>query len=249
MLIDGNSYGAAGVEADASLPLIPNRLSLGVGAGLYRNAFYNATDSQQHIEAVSLRITPSDRVEIIPFWARSDLYGDEAGPIYIPAGDFRPPRVPRRRYFGPAWARYRGVAINYGAFGSADLGDGWNVRAGLFRSLFDDARSFTNLIFDLTPQGTGRQLIIADPPSKLASTSGELRLAAADQRGIDVHLGHVVDDDRHAQPFDICKNMVEQGRLAGAEKSRQHRDGQFADRGGERHREPFLGLSCNVISL
>lgn len=187
MLIDGNSYGAAGVEADASLPLIPNRLSLGVGAGLYRNAFYNATDSQQHIEAVSLRITPSDRVEIIPFWARSDLYGDEAGPIYIPAGDFRPPRVPRRRYFGPAWARYRGVAINYGAFGSADLGDGWNVRAGLFRSLFDDARSFTNLIFDLTPQGTGRQLIIADPPSKLASTSGELRLSKAFAEGPRTH--------------------------------------------------------------
>jgi iron complex outermembrane receptor protein len=186
-LIDANSYGAAGAEVDASLPLIDRRLSLGVGAGLYRNAFYNATDSLQHIEAISLRITPSDAVEIIPFWARSDLYGDEAGPIYIPDGDFRPPRVPRRRYFGPDWVRYRGVATNYGGFGRIDLGRGWQVRAGLFRSLFDDARSFTNLIFDLTPEGTGRQLIIADPPSRLFSTSGELRLGKAFAEGSRTH--------------------------------------------------------------
>jgi len=176
-LVDINSFGAAGAEVDVSLPLIQDKLALGVGAGVYRNAFYNATDSVQHIEAVSVRITPSDRIEIIPFWARSDLYGDEAGPIYIPAGDFRPPRVPRRRYFGPDWARYRGVAINYGAFGRADLGDDWELRGGLFRSLFDDARAFTNLIVDLTPQGEGAQLILADPPTKLASTSGEVRLS------------------------------------------------------------------------
>ena len=186
-LIDANSYGAAGAEVDASLPLIDERLSLGVGVGLYRNAFYNATDSLQHIEAVSLKITPSDAIEIIPFWTRSDLYGDEAGPIYIPDGDYRPPRVPRRRYFGPDWARYRGVAINYGGFGRINLGHGWQLRAGLFRSLFDDARSFTNLIFDLTPQGTGRQLIIADPPSRLFSTSGELRLSKVIGEGPRTH--------------------------------------------------------------
>jgi iron complex outermembrane receptor protein len=186
-LVDANSYGAAGAEADATIPLIKDRLSLGVGAGVYRNAFYNATDSLQHIGAVSLKVTPVDGVEIIPFWARSDIYGDEAGPIYIPQGDFRPPRVPRRRYFGPDWARYRGVATNYGAFGSATLGNGWEVRGGLFRSLFDDARAFTNLILDVTLDGRGTQLIIADPPSNLASTSGELRLSNGFSEGPRVH--------------------------------------------------------------
>lgn len=186
-LVDANSYGAAGAEADASIPLIKDKLSLGVGAGVYRNAFYNATDSLQHIEAVSLKFTPAQGIEIIPFWARSDIYGDEAGPIYITAGDYRPPRVPRRRYFGPDWARYRGTAINYGAFGTAALGDGWEVRGGLFRSLFDDSRAFTNLILDLTPDGRGQQIIIADPPSKLASTSGELRLSKTLAEGARVH--------------------------------------------------------------
>ncbi|MDM7956627.1 TonB-dependent receptor [Blastomonas sp.] len=244
VLANVNSFGAGGVEFDASVPLVKDRIALGVGAGVYRNAFYNATDSFQHIEAVSLKLTPNDRIEIVPFWARSDLYGDEAGPIYIPAGDFRPPRVPRRRYFGPDWARYRGVAINYGAFGRVDLGDDWQLRAGVFRSLFDDARAFTNLIVDLTPQGEGSQLILADPPSTLKSTSGEVRLSKLLAEGPRSHRMTVSLRGRdRAQVFDGAA-VIDLGPVSiGQVLNPPRPDFAFGPQANDSVRQWFAGLS------
>jgi len=43
------------------------------------------------------------------------------------------------------------------------------------------------------------------------------------QLGVDVDLGHVVDDDRDAPPLAIVEDVVEQRGLAGAEETGQHR--------------------------
>ena len=42
---------------------------------------------------------------------------------------------------------------------------------------------------------------------------------------VDVDFTHVVDDQRHAQAVAVLQHMVEQGALAGAEKTGQHGDG------------------------
>ena len=76
-------------------------LSPSVGVGFYANEFFNATNSVQHVEGVTLRWTPSPDVEIIPFGSRSDIYDDEVGPQYVPAGSYLLPRVKRRQYRGP----------------------------------------------------------------------------------------------------------------------------------------------------
>ena len=55
---------------------------------------------------------------------------------------------------------------------------------------------------------------------------GELRAAVADKVGVDVDLGHVVDDDRHAQPLAVGENGVEQRGLAGAEEAGEDGDGE-----------------------
>ncbi len=34
---------------------------------------------------------------------------DEAGPLYIPAGAYLAPRIPRRRHDGPGWNDYDSV--------------------------------------------------------------------------------------------------------------------------------------------
>lgn len=175
--VGANSYGSENIEIDAVVPLTPRTLSLGLGLGLYNHEFYNGTSSWDHVEAISLRWTPTPAIEIVPFWSRSDLYDDEIGPYYVPAGSHLPPKVPRRRFNGPDWALYEGTAVNYGAFGRADIGSGWQIRAGLFRSYFDVHRDAYAFLTELRPDGTGRFQLFVDPPFKNGSTSGEIRLS------------------------------------------------------------------------
>ena len=188
MLVSANQWGSAAVEIDAVLP-VSSKLSLGFGTAVDRNSYYNATYAAFYQFAVSARYAPTDTIEIIPFAIRSHGV-DDTGPVYVPAGDFLPPPIKRRQFIGPTWAQYRGTAVNYGALSTFLLADDWKLRGGIFRSYFDDRRSFSNLLVDLQPDGSANQLIIADPPIKLASTSGELRLTHSITDGPRRHLFH-----------------------------------------------------------
>lgn len=130
VLASGDSYGNAGIEADGAVPL-SRMLSLGSGAQGSRNGFYNGTNSWSHNEAVSLRWRPSPDIEILPFWARSQVYNDEGGPVYIPAGPYLPPPIPRRRYDGPGWNDYNSVGGLQGLLAAISPWRDWTVRAGL----------------------------------------------------------------------------------------------------------------------
>lgn len=189
VLANGDSYGNAGIEADGTLPL-SRTLSLGFGAQGSRNSFYDGTSSWSHNEAMSLRWRPSQDLEILPFWARSQVYDDEAGPIYIPAGPYLPPPIPRRRYDGPAWDDFDSVGGLQGILATASPWREWTVRAGLFRSLYDDRSTFAHLLTDLTPDGRANRLIIADPRSRFVSVSGELRVSRSLAEGARLHVMH-----------------------------------------------------------
>jgi iron complex outermembrane receptor protein len=190
-VLTANSYEGGSVEVDAAVPLVEDKLSIGGGFGLYANEFFNGTNSVQHVEGLMLRWTPSPDVEIMPFWSRSDIYDDEVGPIYVPAGPTLPPRLKRRQYLGPQWIEYEGTASTYGGIGRFDLSSDWQVRAGLFRSFFANSIDHFALITDLTPDGRGNYLVFADPPNKLASTSGELRITREIKDGPRLHRLHL----------------------------------------------------------
>ena len=189
VLVSANQWGSAALEVDAVLPVSAGKLSVGLGSAVDRNSYYNATYASFYQFAISARFTPTETIEIVPFAIRSHGV-DDAGPVYVPAGNFLPSRIKRRQFIGPEWAQYRGTAVNYGALSTFQLSQAWTLRGGIFRSYFDDRRSFSNLLIDLQPDGTANQLIIADPPIKLASTSGELRLTYSITDGPRRHLFH-----------------------------------------------------------
>jgi len=191
-----DTYSSASLEVDAVVPLSPT-LSLGGGFGVYRNAFYNATEGNQHVEGLNLRWSPRPGVEVQSFWSQSDIYDDEFGLIYVPAGAFLPPNPPRRRFFGPGRPKYRSTARLFGTTADASFGAGWRVQGGLFYSEFDDRSTATNLLLGLQPDGTGRQTILLDPPTKLASTSGELRVSKSFREGPRLHIVHANGRARH----------------------------------------------------
>jgi iron complex outermembrane receptor protein len=224
------TYGEAGFEADAVLPLAGDRLSLGAGLALYNNEFYNGTDSQQHIEALQLRWRPTPEIDILPFWNRSYILDDEIGPIYVPAGPRLPLKVERRRFHGPDWAVYEGAAINYGALASYAPAPDWRVRGGVFRSLFDNEIDHFNFIVDLDQNGLGRQEISVDPPAKSASTSGELRLTRSFVEGPLLHVFHLSARGRERARVFGGSDFIDLGPIAiGEEQDAPQPDYQFTE--------------------
>lgn len=65
------------------------------------------------------------------------------------------------------------------------------MRAGLFRSLYDDRSTFANLLTDVTADDEANRLIIADPRSRFVSVSGELRITRSLTEGPRLHVIHL----------------------------------------------------------
>lgn len=190
-LVSIDSYVTASIEADAMLPLIDEKLSLGFGAYVAKNDTFDGTDSKHNIQGVMMHWRPAPNVELLPFWTRSEFKDDERGPNYVPAGSYLPPPIPLRSYNGPDWVDFDSVGITQGVVGAYALSPKWLLRAGLFWSELDDTSDFVNLITDLQPDGSGNRVIIADPQSETSSTSGELRLSRSIKEGERQHLIHV----------------------------------------------------------
>lgn len=185
-----DTYGTAALEIDGEAPL-QETLSLAGGISLNRNAYYNATGGVQHVEGLVASWRPALGVEIKPFWNRSDVYDDEFGPTYVPGGAYLPSRRSRREFEGPQQPKYRSTAHLYGVLAEAAPAPDWQVRAGLFRTAFDDRRTATNLLLDLQPDGRADQVLIVAPPSKLAATSGEVRISRRFIDGPRLHVVHL----------------------------------------------------------
>lgn len=200
VVINGDSFGSAGVEVDGSQP-INSTLSLAYGLVLSRVAFPDGTDNLNHSQSLLLRWRPAKGIEIIPFWSLYNDYNDEAGVFYSPDGEFLPPLAKPHRFEGARWADFRFIATNHGVLGNFTLTPNTVLRVGAFRSVQDQKSSFTNILANEEPDGTGERIVIADPPTKNTSVSGEVRLTHSIVDGPRLHVIHlsVRERDAHRQ--------------------------------------------------
>jgi iron complex outermembrane receptor protein len=176
-------------EVDAQAP-IGERLSVGAGLGVYadQNHFGGTPSTLSTALVASWR--PADGVEITPFWSRIATRSEEAQPLLFTDGTTLPPRVPRVRLLGQRWAENEGASANYGAVGRFETGE-WTLRAGLFRSVSDLDRSFTQLFLDVKLDGTADEAVIAEPRRRFVSNSGEVRVSRRFSEGDRLHTFHV----------------------------------------------------------
>lgn len=191
ILVAGDEWSGASAEFDGTLPLIPETLSLGYGGALIREEFYNGTNADYYNGALLLRWRPTSAVDFVSFWNRSEAEDDDTGPIYVPGTAELPPRIPRRRFDGPSWADFGGMALNYGGVLRAAPAENWLVQAGVFHSKLGNDSSFAHLFLDLQQDGTAQRLIIADPRTTSESTSGEVRVSRTFAEGPRRHVLHV----------------------------------------------------------
>jgi iron complex outermembrane receptor protein len=198
VIVNFDSYGTLGAEVSGSQP-INGTLSLGYGVNATRLAFPDGTDNFNHTESLSLRWRPAAGIEILPFWSINNDYHDEAGTFYVPAGNYLP-KLPRQAHNeGAKWADYRYTGLNAGVLASARLAENWLLRLGAFRSVNDTKHSYANLLLDEQPDGSGERVLYADPPTKLASNSGEIRLNHSIPDGPRLHVIHLSVRERDAR--------------------------------------------------
>jgi iron complex outermembrane receptor protein len=187
-------FGGPRAEVDAQLP-VTKTLGLAAGVGVNNQEFYHGGEQRLFTAAVIARWRPADNVEIIPFWSMQDEDGGEAQPIIFTGGDYLPPTIERRRYFGPEWAQNSGQDVNYGLLTTFSSGD-WTIRGGAFRSIAHDYRNFTPVFLDTTVEGEADREVIVDQARRFASTSGELRLTRQLVEGDRLHLLHLMTRGR-----------------------------------------------------
>jgi iron complex outermembrane recepter protein len=196
-LVSADSFGGRQAELDIALPL-GERLSLGAGLTWGDGWFVNGTQNRTREAALIASWRPDDGVRLVPFISLTRVPRDDAGPAFLPAGDRLPPDPPRRRLIGPDWLQSRSTAVNAGAILDLALARGWDLKAGLFRSSLAFGQDFSNLLTDVQPDGSARQLVLADPRLLFLSTSGEVRLTRSINDGPRTHRLHIALRGRRA---------------------------------------------------
>jgi iron complex outermembrane receptor protein len=175
LLVAINTWGTPVAELDASVP-VNDRLSIGVGAGVQLESGFNKTRDHSGEGALIVNWRPADGLSLLPFISVRETWIDDHGPTVIPAGDYLPPLLPLRQFFGPRWSTGGDTEINAGLLADWQINPGWLLRAGLFRSQRAVRDGFANVIRAVSPEGIGQQRVVADPPLFFGSTSGEVRL-------------------------------------------------------------------------
>ncbi|HEX9933206.1 MAG TPA: TonB-dependent receptor [Allosphingosinicella sp.] len=187
VMASAGTVGPRSVSVDAQLP-IASGLSVAAGAAYIDEQTHFGADQ----EVVGLTVIPrwrsGDAVEVMPFVSWYRMSGGEAQPIYF-TGSYLPPEIERGRYFGPDWARGELTGLNAGVLGTVRTG-GWTLRGGLFNSVLDMERSFTEIALNTGPDGVADRLMAIEGDRRNGSWSGELRASRAFTEGPRLHNLH-----------------------------------------------------------
>jgi iron complex outermembrane receptor protein len=185
-LANATSYGEVRGELDMAIP-VTDRLSIGLGATLEWLREGDGRRDDKFEGQLTLNWRPTNDLQLVPFISFAYTPFDDITPIYLPAGDFLPPRLPRRTRIGPDWSFRKDTEINAGTIIRARLAKGWDFKAGLFRSESANPIDGENLLQDVMPDGTARQIVLRDPPLFFGSTSGEARITRTIEDGPRTH--------------------------------------------------------------
>jgi iron complex outermembrane recepter protein len=185
-LIGYGTLGGGRLEVDAQLPIVPERLGLAAGLGLYADELPAGNGGFFISQAAALHWRPDGGVTVIPFWSRIDGIDREAAPIFVSGNDALPPRVRRRAFLGPDWTDARTVSTNYGLVSRGRFGQ-WDTALGVFRSIQENRTGFVDLIRGIDSAGHARRLITSEPRREQSSTSGEARIGRSFAEGDRLH--------------------------------------------------------------
>jgi iron complex outermembrane receptor protein len=177
VLLGYATYGVAYEETDVQLPLIRDVLSMGGGVGYTRNLIYQgAANSDDWNFGWTARWQPTENLEITPFWDYIDHreYGEKAE-VFIDDSGY--PRYHSQQPAALPWTGFHMLSSQFGTVARLRFGEGWQLAAGVFRSLENIKTGYFTLLENVGSGGVGDFSITDLPPTSSGSTSGEIRLS------------------------------------------------------------------------
>ena len=167
-------FGTSGFDLDAHAPVADGHC--GVGAGITRRwdeflpAVSQFTTDVGFIGACRL----SDVSSFTVFYGRTTETRQTVLPTLYLTTTSTPEPYPGRAT-APVWALATVVLQDYGGLLTLEAPANWTLRAGVFRSIYDQPNSGSDLLFDPSLAGVAQQQYVSYPDQLTASTSGELR--------------------------------------------------------------------------
>lgn len=175
-------YGTSGFDLDVHAPLAGGRC--GVGGGVTRRWDEFVRDGTQFttdVGVIGSCRTSRDSGGTI-FYGRTTETQQAVWPwVYVTTTPT--PQPVEARNTGPAWARGTVVLTDYGGLFRLEAAHHWTLRAGVFRSVYDQPNSGQDLVYDPNSAGIATHQFFAYPDQPTASTSGELRATHLSESG------------------------------------------------------------------
>lgn len=176
-LIGTASDGVVYEETDVQIAPLPDVFSTGFGIGATRNNGYDYGAHGTEFDAGWIaRWRPSSALVITPFWGLKNVkQRDSRLDVYI--GNSGYPSYRQDHLPTAPWARFGYLTQTFGATARYAIGEGWQLAAGLFRSLSYSPGNDDPELNNVNGLGQGVFALAGSPPNSSGSTSGEIRLS------------------------------------------------------------------------
>jgi iron complex outermembrane recepter protein len=179
-----------GFEIDGQLPL-SSEFTLAGGVG-FSHFIDNPGGDYGDYWSVGLAPAwrPSKDTEVRAFYALEVAPRDLSTPFIFVNGPHLPPKIPHR-FQGQHWAAWKNRFDTMGLFGHTAFGGGWSLKAGLFRQVAENKKSFNTLFVDTAADGTAHFVVAIHPDRKQIQNAGEVRLTRQLEEGPRRHELHL----------------------------------------------------------
>ena len=178
------------VGIDYKQPLVPGKVGMELGAALWAQINDQLVNGRHWNTATIFRLTPSDTLEVIPFFYYEETRDAEASPAVYTGGAYLPPKFARDRFWGQKWADQTMNEINAGVIVKSRPFENWRIQGAVFRSDLLRPDNFVVSYRNTQADGTANLDILRYPHHRLASYSGEARASGVFTEGDLRHTVH-----------------------------------------------------------
>jgi iron complex outermembrane receptor protein len=175
-IIYGGPYDSQDIDLDGSSEFSGGKFGIGAGIAYHNDQFNPGQTARTLSWGVLPTWHPNSRISISTFLGRQNATDAKSqATIYLREGESLPPISPR--YRGPSWVNSDSYSEHYGLLVKAELSTQWSLRVGIFHSIFDTPRNYSDLYLDTTSNGFGDHYLVAEQNQHYGSNSGEVLLS------------------------------------------------------------------------
>ena len=167
-------FGTRGFDLDAHAPLAGGHCGVGAGVTRRRDEFVPALTQYTTDVALLGACQAADNSGVKFFYGRTTETQQAVYPIVYLTTAATPEPVESRNT-APQWAQGATVLTDYGGLFTLEAPAHWTLRAALFRSVYDQPTSGSDLLYDPDSAGIAQHQYVSYPDQFTGSTSGELR--------------------------------------------------------------------------